>query len=314
MRFAHGDASGCMGAMKRLLLAATFALSACATAEAQTATCPLAGYDRARLEALRAAEFEIADTRERERFARALAACVASPDPFLRDRIAYEGLTRMLRGEQLSVRVRTHLTNDLLARMESDDPQGFEQPFAALVLSELVRADRINGYYTDAMYDDIVARSAHYFSSVRDYRGFDETEGWRHGVAHGADLLMQIALDPNFNEPAHMIAIRDAIATQIAPDGHFYIYGEPERMMRPILFLARRNVFTEAEWTAWFAQIAEPAPLASWSEAFSSQAGLAKRHNTQAFLQAVWINARLSENTDDDVLLPGAEAALRALP
>ncbi len=300
--------------MKTLCLAAALALTACATAQAQENPCPPAGYDRARLEALRAAEFEIANARERERFALALTACLASPDPFLRDQIAYEGFTHMLRGAELGVPIRTHLTNDVLARLRSDDASGFERPFAALVLSELVRADRINGYYTDAMYDEIVARSVEYFTGVRDYRGFDESEGWRHGVAHGADLLMQIALDPNFNEPAHMTQIRDAIATQIAPDGHFYIYGEPERMMRPILFIARRGAFSESEWTAWFEQIAAPAPLNEWSEAFSSQAGLAKRHNTMAFLQAVWINARLSPNTEDDVLLPGAEAALRALP
>ena len=84
--------------------------------------------------------------------------------------------------------------------------------------------------------------------------------------------------------------------------------------MRPILFMARRGAFTEAEWTAWFEQLMQPAPLNAWSDAFGSQAGLAKRHNMTAFIQAVWINARLSESTADDVLLPGAEAALRALP
>ena len=29
--------------------------------------------------------------------------------------------------------------------------------------------------------------------SVRDYRGFDAKQGWRHGVAHGADLLLQLS-------------------------------------------------------------------------------------------------------------------------
>lgn len=273
-------------------------------------TCPPAGYDRPRLEALRASEFRIDGARQRERLAHDLVACLASPDPFLRDQIAYEGLTHMLRAEQLPVRVRDNLTNETLAMMRGPDPDGFTRPFAALALSELVRADRINGYYTDDMYDEIVASAATYMASIRDYRGFDETEGWRHGVAHTADLLMQIALDPNFNAPDHMRQVRDAVATQVAPEGHFYIYGEPERLMRPILFVARRGAFSEQEWTEWFAQFA-PRAGENW---YASQAGLAKRHNVTAFLQALWINARLSENTADDVLLPGAEAALRALP
>ena len=78
--------------------------------------------------------------------------------------------------------------------------------------------------------------------------------------------------------------------------------------------LAQRKLFTEAEWTAWFETLANPAPLASWDEAFKSQTGLAKRHNTQAFLTAMWLNARINKNADDDALLPGAEAALRRLP
>ena len=108
--------------------------------------------------------------------------------------------------------------------------------------------------------------------------------------------------------------IRDAVAGQIAPDGHFYIYGEPERLARPILIMARRGVFTAEEWSAWFTQISAPAPLASWSEAFSSQAGLAKKHNTAAFVYVLWANASLSQDVGVRALMPGAEAALRALP
>jgi hypothetical protein len=110
--------------MKHATLAATLLVAACASAQAQPqadpAGCMPAGYDRARLETLRAAEFAIADADEREAFATAIAACVASPNPFLRDQIAYEGLTRMLRGEQLSVALRTQLTNDMLARMRAE--------------------------------------------------------------------------------------------------------------------------------------------------------------------------------------------------
>lgn len=297
--------------MKHTLLGLTFLLTACASAPAfsQALACPPAGYDRAQLEALRASQFNIENRRARERFAHGLIACLSSPDPFLRDQVAYEGLTRILRADQLSVAVRTQLTNETLAVLRGPEGDGFARPFAALALSELVRADRINGYYDDAMKDEIVARAGEYMAGVRDYRGYDEREGWRHGVAHAADLLMQIALDPNFNDAAHLQAVRDAVATQVSPTNHFYVYGEPERLARPILFVAARNAFTADEWTAWFAQFG----ASQGEELFSSQAGLAKRHNTRAFLHALWINARASQSTADDVLIPGIEAALRTL-
>ncbi len=124
---------------------------------------------------------------------------------------------------------------------------------------------------------------------------------------------MQFAMNESYGRE-DLIRIRDAVAMQIAPANHFYTYGEPERLARPILVIARRGVFTAEEWSAWFAQVASPAPLSAWSDAFASQQGLAKKHNTAAFVQTVWINAQLSQNDGIRALLPGAEAALRALP
>jgi|CXWL01.1.fsa_nt_gi hypothetical protein len=300
--------------MRNLFLAAALVLAVVPAAGAQQpASCPPPGYDRARLEALQSAEFEIAGARERRRFARAIVACVASPDPWLRDQIGFESLSHMLRERQLDVPTQTALVSDLLPRLESAEPSGFERPFAALVLSELVRSDRLTPFLSEAARADALTRSLAYFVAVRDYRGFHESEGWRHGVAHGSDLLLQFAASPA-TQRDDLIRIRDAIATQIAPEGHSYIYGEFERLARPILVIAQRGIFTAEEWSAWLAQISAPAPLASWRDAFSSQAGLARKHNVAAFVYVVWANASLSQDEGVRSLMRGAEAALRALP
>ncbi len=288
-------------------------LTALATAGCAAACAP-AGFDRARLEALKKAEYAIADQAERERFAEAVVACVASPDPFLRDGIGFEALSHWLRAEQLGDAVKVRIARDLLRRLSSRDPAGFEGPFAALVLAEVVRADRVKAYLPGDLRIAIGEGAVTFVAGVRDYRGFDEREGWRHGVAHGADLLMQIARNTAYADPSLLGRLRDAVAAQVAPAGHFYIYGEPERLMQPIVFLAQRKVFTAAEWGAWFERVADAAPLASWDQAFATYVGLAKRHNTRAFLNSVWLNAKITENGDDDVLLAGAEAALRKVP
>ncbi len=289
-------------------IAAALAVSPVAAA----AQCPPPGWDRAELTALRAAGFEIADADRRNAFARAITACLASPDPALRDGVAFEALTSVLRGGSLRADTRIALARDLLERLDSNDPAGFEPPFAALALAEIVRADGIESYLPDPLRDAIVDAAARYLAAVRDYRGFDAQEGWRHGVAHGADLAMQIARNRNVTDRARLERLRDAVAAQVAPAGHFYVYGEPERLMVPIVMIARRGVFSEAEWTDWFARLARPDPLVSWGDAFQSQEGLARRHNLRAFLQSVWLNARRSADEADDVLLTGAEAALRA--
>ncbi len=298
--------------MKHTVLAAAFiCLSACATApaQAQSASClPAAGYDRAGLDALKAAEWALPDDAARNRLALALADCVGSPDPTLRDGIAFEGLQHWLRAKQLTPETMRALAANLEGQLTASDPQGFRQPFAALALSEVARADRVEPYLDGAARQRLLDNGISYFGQVRDYRGFDAREGWRHGVAHGADLMLQLSLNPALGKP-ELERIMTAIASQVAPDGHFYIYGEPERLARPIIFMAQRGLITEEEWTRWFAQF----PTAG-ENMFASQTGLARRHNVNAFLYSVWLNAKLSETTADDVVLPGAEAAIRAMP
>ncbi len=81
-----------------------------------------------------------------------------------------------------------------------------------------------------------------------------------------------------------------------------------------MLFALKRGLHDEAAWSAWLQGVVAPAPMPDWSAAFSSQAGLAKRHNTRAFLLAVY--AGLAESGDDALKakLPAVVAALRAVP
>lgn len=209
------------------------------------------------------------------------------------------------------MRLRTSLI-DQLATDEGDD-EGFRRPFAALVLAEVARVDRITPLFSAAERNEILATAVAYLRAIDDYRGFDEVSGWRHGVAHGADLLMQLALNPALDR-AQLLQIRDAVGAQIVPAGaHLYVYGEPARLARPVLFVAARGVLTEAEWADWFAAIGSPSPFAGWGEVHSSQVGLAKLHNTRAFAQAVYVSATASEDQALAPLRAGALALLQSL-
>lgn len=273
------------------------------------------GYDRAKLDMLKAADFHIIDDAERQAFAIGIARCLSDPDPALRDGIAYEALARMMRANQLTPATMKALLADLQIRLEQpeDKPElGFQQPFAALVLSEIARADRIEPFLTDGELLALAVKAQFYMTNIRDYRGFDEKEGWRHGVAHGSDLLMQLALNPRIDKEALGLIV-SGVGTQVAPNGHVYIHGESERLAQPVLFAAARGVKNEQQWTDWFKQLATP-PIAIVEKLNASNDGLAWRHNTNAFLQALYVNARLSEDKADDVMLPGLESALKSMP
>lgn len=272
--------------------------------------CPVNVHEREALEKLKASGFAIADDGERQVFAKAVTLCLASSDPWLRDAIAYEGLTHMLRAKQLSDETKRALLVDLTRRLNGPEGPGFEQPFAALALSEVARTDRVEAFLTEGELIKLLVDAQHWFINIKDYRGFDAKEGWRHGVAHGADLLMQLALNPRIDAEGLRVIVT-AVGAQVAPKGHAYVYGESERLVRPVLFAAARGAMDEAKWTEWFKAMATPP---AGVDLFASDAGLNWRHNTTAFLQSLYVNVTLGEDKGDDLMLAGLAAALKEMP
>jgi hypothetical protein len=281
---------------------------------AARAGCPPAGWDAAKLQALKADRFAIADPGRRERLASGLLDCLSNPDPALRDGIAFEAWSTWLRSDQLGEATRRSALHRLQSQLveRGGDKRGFEVPFSALVLSEVARTDRIAPWMTPEERESLLLQATAYESGVADYRGFTPGEGWRHGVAHGADLLLQLALNPAYDKP-RLQRILDAVSVQVAPAGQAYIFGEPERLGRPVLAIAARGEYSEAEWSAWLSALAAP-PARGWESVFDDAQGLKRRHDLRAFLLGLYAQAAESTQPGVQRMLPGLRAQLAAVP
>jgi hypothetical protein len=281
----------------------------------RAAACPPMGMSRQQLVDLQAHEFAVADSARRQALALDLIPCLGSVDPTLRDKIAFEALAAWMRGKQLTATTVSAIRERLLPQLAPDfpDPTGVQRPFAVLVMTEVVRVDRVDPFMTDQQLQQLVDASARYLQSVRDYRGFDEREGWRHGVAHCADLMLQLAVNPR-TTTAQLDQMLAAIASQITPaNEHFYVYGEGNRLAQAVFYIAKRKLHTTDEWRKWFEQVAAPAPLAKWADAWTSQRGLAKHHNTMAFLSALYVYVRESGAEFQELVVPSIVAAMKPL-
>lgn len=271
------------------------------------AACPPAGQDRSGLQALKSRGFVVADAAGKQALAIGLVDCLGDPDPVLRDGIAYEALQHWMRAGDFDAGFLRRLRDALSARLDAPDPNGVSRPFAALVLAEVARTDRIAPWMSPAERDAMLVRAAGYLGSVQDYRGFEAGVGWRHGVAHGADWLLQLSLNPAL-DAAQLQRILDAVATQAVPvSGHAYVFGEPERLAQPVAYVARRGVLTEADWKAWLDGVsARVGPMPAGGDV----GWLARRHDLVAFLSALYIQVDSSQNEALRAIKPHVAKAL----
>ena len=229
----------------------------------------------------------------------------------LRDGIAFDAISHWARGRALTPATLQSIRTTLLPRLRPEaDANGFAQPFAALALAEVARADRVQPFLSEGERAELVDAATTYLATLGDYRGFDPSEGWRHGVAHAADLLLQLSLNLALDR-AQLDGILAAVASQAMPaSGHFYIYGEGERLMAPVFYIGRRGALSRAEWSEWFARLASrrrrgrPATPAS----------LAANHDLAAFLLPLYASLRESGTAEmQAAMLPGVTAAIKSL-
>lgn len=308
--------------MRKLIWLSVLAmgLQACsqppAESTAQTVPeCKVGSYAQADILVLKAQKFAGLEEAEVNQIALDMLPCLGHPESVIRDGLVYESFSSFLRGGQITDATKLQMFGHVLAVLSgpaTDD--GYIRPFAALNIAELARADRIKAYLSDTQREDLVQSTANYMKGITDYRGFVDGHGWRHGVAHTADLILQLSLNANVTD-TQLRTLQTALGTQIAPaSGHAYIHGESERMARAVLYMANRGSISAEEWDVWFGKLADPAPLQSWSDAYKSEAGIAKLHNTKAFLSTVYINAAETKNENIKALLAPARAALIKLP
>jgi len=216
-----------------------------------------------------------------QRLAVELLPCLASPDPRLRDELAFEQLFTWARGDKLTPTTLQRMRADLVAALDAPpDAAGVHQPFAALTLAEVTRADRLKPFLSAEQRADLVDHAVQFLARVRDYRGFTPGEGWRHGVAHGADFALQLGMN-DMLATAQRRRLLEAVSAQVMADHHHaYRFGEGARLARAALQLQLRLRPDAADWQAWLDGLLLPLKQAKgWDEA-----ALTDLHNLREFL------------------------------
>jgi hypothetical protein len=192
---------------------------------------------------------------------RELSDLLGSPDPELRDDIAYSTLANWIYRQRIvSLEDRRALMTTWLANLKTGIGERgtdgiFRRSFSALALGVLAILDNEASYLTQTEFDRLLTAAIEYLRDERDTRGFDPAKGWMHSVAHTGDLLKFLGRNRQLR-PAQQAAILAALTQKLGSVGEVLTHGEDERLARAALSIVARPDFDETGFRTWMATLA----------------------------------------------------------
>jgi hypothetical protein len=192
-----------------------------------------------------------------------LTALLGSPDPELRDDIAYSTLAQWIYRQRIvPVEERRRLLREWsmnLARGigEQSSPSVLRRSFSALALGTLAILDNEAPYLNQEEFDRLLTIALRYLKDERDVRGFDPAVGWMHSVAHTADLIKFLARSRHLRAE-QQAAILSGISAKLRSTYTVLINGEDERLARAVLSIVARPDMDAAGFAAWVNTLAAP--------------------------------------------------------
>ena len=279
------------GKLSKTICATWLLLLLCSLAIAQSTP-----HDRAFWQSIAKNKYAVPEHESADQLAHELAALVASPDPALRDDLAYSILARWIyRPNILSTPTLISLTDEWRANLksgigESGSNSVLERSFSALLLSSIAYKEAKTPFLGDARYHQLLTDALAYFEAEQDLRGYDATLGWIHASAHTADLLHALA-GSSLATKEELNQILAAIATRLRSAPKVYIQGEQDRMAAAVIAIVRKPAVDGGSLADWLTRL-DHEDETVWTNPLTPEI-LARYQNHCYFLQALSVRLQL---------------------
>ncbi len=209
---------------------------------------------------------------------------LASPDPELRDGVAYPILATWIQRGAFSSQELRSLVGTLEQRLEMglgefESDTVFARSFAVLMLAVMVNNSILA--LEQAEIHRLLEVVLHYLEREQDLRGFVQPQGWAHAVAHSADLLDEFAVNLHV-QTAELEKILNAIANKVAAS-RVWLFDEEDRLSYAAArVLGRRLLSSEVVSGCLEAMVLQV------SQADEQKSNAIPRHNTKGFLRSLY--------------------------
>jgi hypothetical protein len=188
-----------------------------------------------------------------------LTTMLGSPDPHMRDGLAYPTLATWIdRGvyDELLVGLGDGMAAGLTVGLgEHGTDSVFRRTFSVLVLAECIDRNNQVDLVPSTKLMEWGDRIATWYLREMDARGFVLDKGWAHAIAHGADAIGVLARSPHLGRN-ELTVLLDVIADRVlAPVDEPFVHGEPDRMVLATMTILRRNIVPLSVVEPWVARI-----------------------------------------------------------
>jgi hypothetical protein len=260
----------------------------------------VAQHDKAFWRAIAKDNYSVPANQSAGALAHEVSELLGSPDPELRDDLAYSILVRWI------YRLNVLQTPDLLALTdewrgnlkigigESGTNSVLKRSFSALCLSLMANREEKKPFLGEPRYHQLLAEAIAYLQAERDLRGYDAQLGWIHASAHTSDLLQALARSPMLTKDEEN-SILVAIATRLSTAPLVYAQGEQDRMAAAVVAVIQRPSFDAPSFESWLKRVEEEDKQV-WADPLTPES-LARYQNHTYFLQALAVRMVLESES-----------------
>lgn len=236
---------------------------------------------------------------------------LGDPDPRIRDSLAYPVLATWL-GEGVYDDLLSGLGDGACAGLRAGlgadgDDSVLRRSFSALVLADVVRRANVTGGVSPTTILTWGDSATTWFTRERDLRGFAPGRGWAHAVAHGADVLGQLAR--SYHLGVHELTVLlDVVADRILqPTAYRLHHGEDDRLAYAVMAILHRDLVPASVVEPWVARLGAALRAPRGAVEWPSPTAF----NAQAFLRALHLQLATGVRGEDT---PGDQVLFAAAP
>jgi Protein of unknown function (DUF2785) len=211
----------------------------------------------ARLERVVASGFARPDASETVALAREALEALSSPDPRLRDQLAYRVLGEWIYGGVLV----PGEVRECLSRAQSDamlfasigergTDSVFRRTYSQLIVAVALMRDNADAFLREEEWRETLARFVRYCGAERDVRAHVGARGWAHAIAHAADTADSLAAG-RFAGTEECARLLDALRVLIGRAEEVFQGEEDERVAIALSSMLRSGKVEPAELRAW---------------------------------------------------------------